>query len=246
MSSSPEFNKVNNISQILQDAFGYWQKTIGFQILFSILYFGLLMTFAVGLFSYFGLETEMESFRKLFSGNYTLISQTLAELMENTSFQHFVFSIMIVKSLLYPLNIGFYEIYKKIDLGEIPSTSDLIIGYNGYFFLRFFGYHLFWSMIYSYAGMLQPLPILWVFLTLFAAPLMYFLRMGIFTSIHLNFIALKTNFTTIFVGVLVAFIFSYAGFFALGIGSLLTFPFWNAMIYTLYKQIFKIKVIHQL
>ncbi|UFZ21959.1 hypothetical protein [Riemerella anatipestifer] len=79
MSSSPEFNKVNNISQILQDAFGYWQKTIGFQILFSVLYFGLLMTFAVGLFKYFGLETEIESFRKLFSGNYTIISQTLTD-----------------------------------------------------------------------------------------------------------------------------------------------------------------------
>jgi len=48
-------------------------------------------------------------------------------------------------------------------------------------------------------------------------------------------------FVEIMVCVIVAFLFKYLGFALFLIGGLFTFPFWNAMIYSLYKTVFSEK-----
>ena len=64
---------------------------------------------------------------------------------------------------------------------------------------------------------------------------------SIFESIGMTIKALKIYFVEILVCVIVAFIFRYVGIFAFWIGFLFTYPFTNAMIYTLYKNIFREK-----
>jgi hypothetical protein len=82
------------------------------------------------------------------------------------------------------------------------------------------------------------LPFVWVMITLFVAPLMFFQNKTIFEGIALNWKALKLYFIEILVCVIVAFLFKYIGFTLFLVGGLLTLPFWNAMIHSLYKTIF--------
>jgi len=73
---------------------------------------------------------------------------------------------------------------------------------------------------------------------LFISPLMLFANQSIFQAMRLNFFALQKNFFTILLCTIASIAFSYCGIFMFGIGLALTFPFWNAMIYALYQQLF--------
>jgi hypothetical protein len=168
--------------------------------------------------------------------------KTYAEMMDKIiaypDFRFFKLLLYFVLVFLYPLNLGFFKIYRKIDLGEKPELKDLFSGYNGSNFFIFAGYYIFWIIIFSYAMQTIVLGILWIFITLFSAPLMFFMDKRILETIGLNFKMLKIYFVEIFVGVFVAFFFKYLGLLFFGIGFLFTFPFYNAMIYALYRNIF--------
>jgi hypothetical protein len=66
------------------------------------------------------------------------------------------------------------------------------------------------------------LPFIWVVVTIFVAPLMFFNNRS-FEAISLNFKALKSHFVEIFVCVIVAFLFKYVGFAVFLIGGFLHF-----------------------
>ena len=53
------------ISQILKDAFSYWNKTILYQLVFSMLYFSLFFMGYFYLFQYFGLWDEFIKYQDL-------------------------------------------------------------------------------------------------------------------------------------------------------------------------------------
>ena len=38
---------------------------------------------------------------------------------------------------IFPLNIGFFKIYRKLDLGETPEMNDLFVGFRGHYFFLF-------------------------------------------------------------------------------------------------------------
>jgi hypothetical protein len=82
------------------------------------------------------------------------------------------------------------------------------------------------------------LGILWVLLTLFTVPQMFFENKRIFETIGVNFKVLKQHFLVIFVSVIAAVFIKYSGALLFGIGLLFTYPFFNAMIYSLYKHLF--------
>ncbi|WKS95242.1 hypothetical protein [Riemerella columbina] len=235
-----KLNRKLNISPILEAAIGYWKKTIGFQILFSVLYFGLLMVFATGLLQYLNLEPEIAKFQKIIAdGQLKNLNKAAEELSKNEAMSYFILGLSIIKALLFPLNIGFYQIYQKIDLQEPYKTSDLLAGYRGGTFFKFFGYALFWGIILSYLQIIPLfLPLLWMMLTLLVTPIMYFLNLNIFESIRLNWVALRLHFVSLLMACFACVLFSYSGLLLFGIGYLVTFPFWNAMLYTLYKRLF--------
>ena len=165
----------------------------------------------------------------------------IQKMMQTASFQNFSLWLVGTTIFLYPLNLGFYQIYRKLDLGEKLELGDLFVGYNGFNFLKYIGYYIFWYFIFAYTIQTVILGVLWVCLTIFVAPIMFFMNKTIFESISLNFQALKMYFLEIFVCILVAFFFKYIGFALFLVGGLFTFPFWNAMIYSLYKTVFSEK-----
>lgn len=244
MNDIPEIDNSQSISAIMESAFGYWKKTLGIQVLFSVIYFGLFMVFAMGLFQYFGLMDDMEKFRNMDLGDLKAITKLSEELAQKKEMQYFALCIVIVKALLFPLNVGFYKIYQKIDQGLGYNVSDLFAGFQGGYFFKFFGYALFWGMIYTFTNNIpMVLPLIWILVTLLITPIIYFKNTNIIEGLKLNFSVLKSHFLTFFVCVIVAGLFSYAGILLFGIGYLLTFPFWNAMIYAMYKALVEHKTI---
>lgn len=230
------------IDFILKQAFFYWNKTLVYQLLFSLIFvtifFSALFFFA-GLFGIWEYNRELQLALEKGVQEYVEKSQ---ELGKTKNAIYFVYSCLGVFVFLYPLNLGFFQIYRKIDLKENFGVSDLFAGYNGLNFFRYISYFIFWFLMYLMIMQTLILPIIWVLITIFVAPLMFFQNKTIFEGIVLNWKALKIYFVEIFVCVIVATLFKYIGFALFLVGALFTFPFWNAMIYSLYKTIFTEKI----
>ena len=229
------------IDFILKQAFFYWNKTLIFQLIFSILYFGIFLTVIFVADLKYDIINQYIETTKYAKDGAEIYASELAKLAATENFQMFSLAIIGTTIFLYPLNLGFYQIYRKIDLNEKLELGDLLVGYNGLNFFKYIGYYIFWFFIYRFTVPTVVLAIIWVAVTVFVAPLMFFTDKRIFEAISLNFKALKMYYVEILVCTIVAFLFKYLGFTLFLVGGLFTFPFWNAMIYSLYKSVFSEK-----
>lgn len=233
------------IDFILKQAFFYWNKTLLYQALFSVVYASVFLTVFFYFSGKYGIIEQFYAaaleYMKAGPAGIEEYKMQIAKIAESEGFQNFFLGLIGVKIFLYPLNIGFFQLYRKIDLKEQIGLADLFAGYNGLNFFRYVSYFMFWYFLYLFIAQTMILPVIWVLCTLFVAPLMFFLNKTIFEGISLNFKALKMYFLEILVCTIVAFLFKYIGFGIFLIGGLFTFPFWNAMIYSLYKTIFNEK-----
>ncbi|WP_345203376.1 hypothetical protein [Chryseobacterium ginsengisoli] len=226
---------------ILKQAFFYWNKTLVFQLMFSIIYFAIFFTSMFFFASRFGIFDQQQELIDAYKISMDAYIAKAAELGKTENSRYFSYALLATLIFLYPLNLGFFQIFRKLDLKENIEIGDLFTGYNGTNFFRYISYALFWFVIYGVTINTLILPFVWVCITIFVAPIMFFMNKTIFESISLNFKALKMYFLEIVVCVMVAVIFKYIGFALFFVGALFTFPFWNAMIYSLYKTIFSEK-----
>jgi hypothetical protein len=226
---------------ILKQAFFYWNKTLVFQLMFSIMYFGIFLTVFFMCDLKYGIIGEFNEVGKYMQEGMKAYVEQLNKLVVTENYQNFSLWIMGTTIFLYPLNLGFFQIYRKMDAGDKPELSDLFAGYSGLNFFRYVSYYIFWYFIYRFTFPTIILAIAWVCITIFVAPMMFFMNKTIFESLSLSFKAMKVYFLEILVCVMVAVIFKYIGFALLFVGGLFTFPFWNAVIYSLYKTIFSEK-----
>lgn len=228
------------IDFILKQAFFYWNRTLFFQLVFSIFYFGIFFSVLFFLDGRYGILTQyIETAKNINTGMNA--SEQILKLQSNPGAMYFSWTLIGTMIFLYPLNIGFYNIYRKIDLKEKLELGDLLVGYNGLNFFKYIGYYTFWLFVYIYTFQTIILVIVWIMITTFVAPLMFFTNKRIFEAISLSFQALRKYFLEILVCTIVAVFFKYIGFTLFFVGGLFTFPFWNAMIYSLYKTIFSEK-----
>lgn len=227
------------LSNILSDAFRYWNRTLFFQLLYSLLFFSLFFLGYFYLFQRFGLWEEYSKYLEVTQNNIPALNEKMKELAELPQMGSFILAVFVLLALLNPLNVGFYKIYRKIDLGEKPELNDLFAGYLGFNFFKYFGFYLFWFIVFSYGNSLLILGLVWIFITLFSLPLMFFMDLKIFDGIRFSIKGLRKDFPTIVVAMFVALLFGLSGILVFGFGFLFTFPFWNAMIYSLYKHYFK-------
>ncbi|WP_027378747.1 hypothetical protein [Chryseobacterium daeguense] len=226
---------------ILKQAFFYWNKTLMYQLIFSIIYFAIFFTSIFFFASRYGILEQQQELMEAFKVSTQAYLAKANELGQSENSQYFSYAFLGTLVFLYPLNLGFFQIFRKIDLNEEIRLGDLFVGYNGFNFFKYLGYYLFWFMVYIMVLRTVILPVVLVCATLFVAPIMFFMNKTIFESISLNFKALKMYFLEIVVCVMVSVLFKYIGFAIFFIGGLFTFPFWNAMIYSLYKTIFSEK-----
>lgn len=225
--------------QVLKLAFWYWNKTLIYQLVYSLLYFSLFFLGYIYLFKYFGLWDEFAKYSDLVRTDLPTFNKKMEEIAALPQARNFSLAFFFLLALINPLNVGLYKIFRKIDLKEPVSMNDLFAGYLGLDFFKFFGFYLFWIIIFTYANALLVLGVVWIFATLFLVPLMFFMDVKTFEGIGMSFKALRKNFSLIAAGTVVAGLFSFSGLLLCGIGFLLTFPFWHAMIYALYQNIYK-------
>lgn len=229
------------IDFILKQAFFYWNKTLVFQLMFSMIFFGIFLTSLFFFGDKYGIWEQNTVLTEALNEGTKAYMEKISELSATENYQTFTLAIWATTAFLYPLNLGMFQIFRKLDLNEKPELGDLFVGYNGINFFKYLGYYLFWFMIYRLTVPTVLLAIVWVAVTVFVAPLMFFTDKRIFEAISLNFKALKIYFVEIMVCIFVAVLFKYLGFSLFLIGGLFTFPFWNAMIYSLYKTVFSEK-----
>ena len=74
-----------------------------------------------------------------------------------------------------------------MDKAEEISVGDLFVGFEGSSFFKYIGYALFWGGIYYISKMTLFLAPVWVLLTLFVGPLMFFNNLNIQESLKLSF-----------------------------------------------------------
>ncbi len=229
------------INLMLKQAFFYWNKTLVFQLMFSIVYFGVFFTSIFFFASKYGIWDQQQELVEAFKVSTEAYVQKATELGQSENSRYFSYAFLGTMVFLYPLNLGLFKIFRKVDLNEKIEPGDLFAGYSGLNFFKYIGYALFWFLVYHMIFATVILPVIWVMITVFVAPLMFFMDKRIFEAIALNFQALKMFFVEVLVCVIVAFLFKYMGFALLFIGGLFTFPFWNAIIYAMYKNIFSEK-----
>lgn len=233
-----DYPQKTGIDKILKEAFSYWNQTLMYNIIFSLIYFSVSFIVLYYFGMKYGLLQKFEDIFPLALKNPTAYRTAAQEIMQTGEAMKFSYVLLAVFAFLYPLNLGLMKMFRKIDLKEKINFKDLFAGYNGTNFFIYASFFLFWYIIFEYAKLLVIPAVLWVLVTLFCAPLMFFMDKRIMESIQLTIKALRGNFITVFVCVLVAILFRYIGIFSI-IGALFTFPFWNAMIYAMYKNFFR-------
>ena len=226
-----------NLQSILKESFGYWSRTLPYQFLFSIVYFSVLYIFANYFSEYLGVKEKVMELYPLILENPDAFSLKFQEYMVTDDFRLYVLSMIFSTSLVYPLNIGLLEIYRKLDRGEAFSTQDLFEGYNGAHFFRYMSYYFTWGMIYHYAKSLLIPALFWVMATLLVAPIMHFKKERLGTAIIMSFQVFTKHLFLFFSLTVVAFLLVYSGLTLFLAGILLTFPFWNAVVYVLYQRL---------
>lgn len=229
------------IDFILKQAFFYWNKTLAYQLMFSMVFFGIFLTSMFFFGSRYGIWEQNQVLAEAFKEGTKAYMEKVAALSATENYQMFTYAIWGTTAFLYPLNLGMFQIFRKLDQNEKIELGDLFAGYNGLNFFKYLSYYVFWFLIYRFTIPTIFLAVIWVAMTLFVAPLMFFTDKRIFEAISLNLKALRMYFIEIMVCVIVALLFKYLGFTLFLIGGLFTFPFWNAMIYSLYKTVFSEK-----
>ena len=233
-----DYPQKQGIDNILKIAFGYWNRTLVYQIMFSLLYFSVLFLVLFYFSNKYGIFEQYLALSEKLKEGMEAYRKGLEELVVSPNYQKLSMTVIATLVFLFPLNLGLFKIYRKLDLGEKIVAEDLFAGYNGRNFFIYTSYFLFWIMVYSYTVPTFFLAVVWVLATLFTAPLMFFMNQKILESISLNFKALRNYPVEIFVCCFVAIVFKYFGILTL-FGAIFTFPFWNAIIYALYSHIFK-------
>lgn len=222
------------IGKILTEAYEYWMRTLPFQFLFCVIYFSVTMFAGSFAFRYYGLFEELQKFQGLIYTDYKAFLDKYTALMQTDNGVLFLQVMIILKAVIFPLNIGFLKIYRKLDLGEKPEMGDLFAGFQGHYFFLFVIYSLAWSMINNF---LSVFTLIWIPMMLFVPALMFFKGFNYFQSFQMSVRTFQQNFILIFSAMIVSILFSYCGFIMFFFGIFITFPFWNAMIYVLYKHL---------
>lgn len=241
-----EASRKISLDYVIKQSFKYWKSTLFYQLVFTIVYFSTLTIFLIFLYQYFEIGSKIIEVKPLLeSSNAETSANGYIELLSSSNVRNLVYFFSVVASaLVYPLNIGFFKIYSLIDEQKPISLNYLFEGYLGNNFFKFLSYYLIWGTVFYLLKMsIFPFAFLWVAFTIFVAPLLFFTPMNLIEAMKISFKVVAGNFFVIAACSILAIIFSYSGFFLFFFGLLFTFPFWNAIIYTLFKSYFRIKFV---
>lgn len=229
--------------QILKKAFFYWKSTLGFQLIVTVLYFSVTLIAGIQLAHYY-FGDQLQNFTPELLQKPELFVGQMNALMASENGQYFQIVFPLIKAAMFPLGIGLFKVYSLLDENKKPAFSDVLEGYSGSNFFKFWGYSIFWTVVFQLGISLFFIPgILWVMATLFVGPLLFFTPIRMMEAINISAKVIKANWPVILPCAVVACLFSYVGLAVFFIGFLFTYPFWMAVIYTLFKKYFNIKIV---
>lgn len=232
-----------SLEEVFKKAFFYWKSTLFFQVFVTVMYFGVTLFAGVQLSMYYFGDKMIEFTPELLTKTQEFMNK-INQLMASENGSYFQIALSLIKAAMFPLGIGLFKVYTLLDENKKPTLTDVLDGYSGINFFKFWGYAIFWNVVFQLGVSFFILPgIFWVLITLFVGPLLYFTPMRMMEAINLSAKVVLANWTVILPCAIVAFLFSYSGFVVFLFGFLLTYPFWNAIIYTLFKKYFSIKFV---
>lgn len=238
-----EASRKISLDYVLKEAFKYWSSTLFYQFVFTFIYFSTLLIMGKFLMNYYEITPKINSISPLMYSDPEAFTAQFQEILLSENFKYFSMMIIVATAIIYPLNIGFFKIYQKKDENKAVNINDLFAGFSGSNFFKFFGYYLLWGGIYFYLKPLVVPGFLWIVFTIFVAPLLYFTPMTLVEALKISFKVVSGNIFIVSACSVLAILFSYSGLLIFFFGFLLTFPFWNAIIYTLFKSYFRIKFV---
>ena len=97
----------SGINAILLDAFNYWNRTLSFQIMYSLLYLSLFFLGYFYLFRYFGLWDEFAQYKDLATTDFPAFNKKMEEIAKLPQARNFALGIFGLFALINPLNVGF-------------------------------------------------------------------------------------------------------------------------------------------
>lgn len=228
----------SEIGNIISLAFFYWRKTFLYQFLFGVLYLSILVMVLMNFAEYYGILSDYIESTKAMGNGIDAYSVAQKKIMQNPNYESFSWVIIGVLIFLYPLNMGLFKMFRKIEIGDKLLIQDLFSGYSGINFFIFGSFYFFWFMVFSIAMPTVFLAIIWVALTIFTAPLMYFKGLRIFQTFNYNVQAWKKFFLEMLVCLSLAIFIKISALFTI-IALPFVFGFTNAMIYSLYRVVFR-------
>jgi hypothetical protein len=242
MNNPQPIHKIS-LDEVFKKAFFYWKSTLVFQAFVTILYFGITLFAGVQLSMYY-FGDKMNQFTPELLSNAKEFLNKINLMMQSENGSYFQIALALIKAAMFPISIGLFKIYSLIDENKKPTLSDVMDGYSGSNFFKFWGFAIFWNVVFQMGSSFFIIPgILWVLITFFVGPLLYFTPMRMMEAINLSAKVVFANWSIILPCAVVAFLFSYSGLMLFFIGFLFTYPFWNAIIYTLFKKYFNIKFV---
>ena len=227
-----------DLGRIIDDAFDTYKKIainagLGYLIMFAVV--GVILFGAVSILA---VSSEMaEQLTNLKSGGELPLGFLLTTIAGGL-----VFSL-----LAYPILAGFLKMCKTADDTGNAPFDDLFYYFKAPYFANIILYVLTTTVIsssislfFQFALDIQWLGVLvgWIIslLLLLALPMIIFGNVSFYKAM-LYSVKIVSKSPFVFLGaIVIAIIFAGLGIFALCIGILFTYPFINAMIYTLYKH----------
>lgn len=224
------------LEEILSDAVKIWKENILYNVLFSILYFTILLVSLYLLNLQFGVVDEL--FRIFSSTNdQKVLTEKMMAFANTDEAAYFSIGSELINIYLFPLCLGLYSIYLKKDQGLKPEFKDLLNGYNGLDFLRFAGFFMVWLAINSLLKYTVILPIVWQLFTMMCSPILFFERKSIFESISESYRMVIRKPGIFIACFFIAAAVRYGGMLFFMIGIVFTFPFWMCILYALYREL---------
>lgn len=232
-----------SLEELLKDSFFYWKSSLFYQFWVTFFYFSLSL-FAGLQLSHYYFGDQMQSLSQLLLKDPSLFIQKANQMMNSENGAYFSGFFALMKAALFPINLGLFSVFSCLDEGKKPQFSNLFEGYRGSNFFKFWGYSIFWGVVFQLGVSFLVIPgILWAFATLLVSPILFFTPLRMMDAIPLSAKVVFGNWAVILPCAIVAFLFSYSGVTVFLVGFLFTYPFWNALIYTLFKKYFSVKLV---
>lgn len=234
-------NKIS-IEKVFLEAVQRWRAVMLYNVLYSVLYYGLSIILSYAVFRYIGIWDKLMELYPILEKNPQVYANRLQSLLQMEEYATLPLLLLVITGVVFPLNVGMLNVLQKKSKSEPIEFNDLLDGYNGANFFKYATYYILWVMIYNSFAILSymgwGLMFLWVIFTLMVVPIMYFRKEPLGLAIISSFQGVRSNFLLILVCTIIATIFSRLGLLMMLLGGIFTAPFWLAMIYTLYLKLF--------